>query len=107
MGRQFFGSCLTGATCDCNDFASPRRVHAMCEQLQCCDRVFNQQQTISEFPEFRIALDSIDAGNRSNCTALKCSRDEPMPISELAVKTSADVVLLRQCKEQLARAHST
>src|SRR5690348_3138918 len=76
----------------------------MCELLQRADRVFNQHEPIAYRFEFGIALHAISARHRRDRAALKCVADEAMRVNKLAVEAGAGVVLLRECKEEFARA---
>ena len=77
----------------------------MRELLQCCDSVVNEQQSILQLLEIRIATDAVRARHSRAGTALKRVGDEAMRVDKLSIKTGAGVVLLRQRKEQFARAY--
>src|SRR5215216_4963662 len=104
---QLLGSRLSRAAGDCYNWFSPGRVHPMRELLQRCDSVVNQQQPILHLLEIRIASHPICARDSRNSTAVKRVRNKAMRIDKLTIKTGAGVVLLRQRKEQLARACRT
>src|SRR6185369_2415874 len=85
----------------------PRGVETMCEQLQRSDRIVNQEQTILDALQIRIAGDMIRTCNSSNCATPERITDKAMSIDEFAIKTGAGVVLLRKRKKQFARAYRT
>src|SRR5215212_6959071 len=105
--RQLFRSRFPRASRDRNNRLSPRCVDAMREQLQCRDRIVNQQQTIFHAFKISVAVDVILARNRCNRASLKRVADKAMRIGKLTIKTGAGVVLLRERKEDLARAYRT
>src|SRR5215213_849994 len=104
---QFFRSRFAGTARDRHHGFSPGGVNAMREPLQCRDRILNQQQTILHTLEVGVAADMIRARDRRDGAALKRIRDKTMRIDKLTIKTGAGVVLLRERKEELARAYRT
>src|SRR5262245_53276796 len=107
MGRKLFRSCLPGTSSNGDYLTTPGGVNSMSKQLQSCNRIFDQEQTIFHCFQLCIARYAISSRDSCDSAARKCSGDELMTIRKLAIKTSADVVFLRQRKEKFARAHRT
>src|ERR1044072_1920075 len=102
MRRQLFRSRLARAASNCHNRFSPRGVDAMREQLQRRNRIVNQQQPILE--TLKIAQ-VIFTSDRCYGPSRKRIADKLMRIDKLTIKTGAGVVLLRERKEELARAY--
>src|SRR5688572_11418115 len=104
---QLFRRRLSGAAGDRYNGLAPGRIHTMCELLKCSDSVFNQQQVILHLLQIRITIYTIRTRDSGNCTTFKRVANKAMRIDKLSVKTGAGVVLLRERKEQFARAYRT